>query len=233
MNPLAPKNEPWPVMVFMRAPQLGRVKTRLARKLAPQAVLALYRCFVADTLAAVTAAGCRPILCVHPPTAAKAAATEFGSRYEAVAQEGAHLGERMANAFYRAFSTGHSRALLVGVDIPHLPARIYREAFDALARHPAVIGPATDGGYYLIGFNRNTLVGAVFDGMPWGTDGVFERTCEVLAANGVQPYRLPPYRDLDTVEDVVAFSLEPAHAAIRTRACLNRIGFGAGRRGPV
>jgi len=217
------------VIVFLRAPELGRVKTRLALEMAPADVLALYRCFVHDTLATVTAAGATPVLCIHPPEALETVTAEFAPGHEAFPQKGADLGQRMASAFVHVFAAGRSQALLVGTDIPHLPAGVYREALIALERHPVVIGPAADGGYYLIGFRNDSFTPTVFEGMPWGADDVFRRTCSALADHGMAPYRLASYRDMDTLSDVVAFTRDPTDEARLTRACLAGLGLTGNR----
>lgn len=211
-----------PVLVFLRAPRLGQVKTRLARTLGTAAVLALYRCFVKDTLAAVAAAGGDALLFVHPPEAAREVTEEFGPGYRVFPQEGSDLGERMARAFARMFAAGCRRALLVGADIPHLPPRVYRDAFDALRRRGTVIGPASDGGYYLIGFRKDSYTPGVFQQMPWGTDRVLQHTCARLAARGDPPHRLPVYSDIDVYGDLLALARSGGHGARMTNRWLER-----------
>jgi len=204
----------------MRAPRLGHVKSRLSRALGARAVLALYRCFVKDTLVTVSAAGGDALLFVHPPEAMGAVSTEFALGQRVYPQEGVDLGERMANAFARVFAAGYRRALLVGVDIPHLSPQVYRDAFDALHRREVVIGPASDGGYYLIGFREDSFQPEVFQKMPWGTDRVLRDTCARLAARGHPPYRLPLFTDLDEYEDLLTLEHRHIDGARMTREWL-------------
>jgi rSAM/selenodomain-associated transferase 1 len=212
------------VLVFMRAPEPGKVKTRLAPRLPPPAVLALYRCMVADTLHTLSSIGLEVVLCVHPPRSPATVAAWLGRRYAVRPQRGTDLGARMADAFGQVFAAGRTRALLVGTDIPDLPAAVYREAFSALGDHPAVLGPALDGGYYLIGFNRWAFLPAAFEGVAWGTNRVFEQTRRILADHGITSHCLPPHRDLDAYEDLAALVCGGGAAAGLTRACLRRMG---------
>ena len=91
-------------------------------------------------------------------------------------QTGDDLGERMEQAFVRVFSEGFREAILIGSDIPGLSSGTVQEAFASLAGHDAVIGPANDGGYYLIGFTRRAFYPEIFHSMPWSTPAVFRET---------------------------------------------------------
>ena len=99
----------------------------------------------------------------------------LGDEFSYIPQTGDDLGERMKLAFLRCFSEGARSVVLIGSDIPDLPARIVDEAFRALDENDAVIGPAADGGYYLIGFKRDTFNGNVFPGIPGELMRSFER----------------------------------------------------------
>jgi glycosyltransferase A (GT-A) superfamily protein (DUF2064 family) len=97
---------------------------------------------------------------------------------------------------------GSSRAVLIGSDIPDLPESILSEAFRSLDDHDAVLGPARDGGYYLIGFRRDTFVPDVFRGIEWSTDRVFAETRRKLEQATRSVYLLPEWSDVDTPEDL-------------------------------
>jgi rSAM/selenodomain-associated transferase 1 len=117
-------------------------------------------------------------------------------------QEGGNLGQRMGNAFRDVFAAGAERALLIGSDIPEMSSDLLEEYLARLRRFPMVIGPAADGGYYLIGFQRGRFDARLFDGIEWSTEHVFAQT---LAK--ARSLRLPSYvgrqlRDVDTVEDL-------------------------------
>lgn len=191
------------ILLFIKSPVRGRVKSRLAAALGENAALGLYKNFVLDTLATVELSGHPCRICFHPPDAGEAVADWLGRRRSYLAQTGNDLGERMEQAFRRVFSEGAcSRAILIGSDIPDLPGDAFSEAFRSLDRHDAVIGPATDGGYYLIGFRIDTFFPDIFHAVEWSTDTVFSRTMEVFAKAGLRVHALPAWRDVDTSEDL-------------------------------
>jgi hypothetical protein len=194
-----------PILLFLRVPEPGKVKTRLARCLGDRAAFHLYRQFVLaelETLATVTEA---VKICFHPACQREQVEDWLGPAYDYWPQEGGDLGEKMEAAFRRAFRSGAERAVLIGTDIPDLPARILVEALKALRRYPAVVGPSTDGGYYLIGFTRQGLVTEVFDPLPWGTAAVFSETLRIFEKSGTPVHLLPPWQDIDEVGDLLAF----------------------------
>lgn len=205
------------VLVFVRAPQRGTVKTRLARALGDAAALALYRGFVADLLETLRQGG-RPVIgCCTPASACRAAAAWMAPLDGVYPQSGADLGARMADAFGRAFADGFRRVLLVGSDLPDLPGAVFEAAFAALGHHHAVIGPSLDGGYYLIGFRPQTFLPAVFQTIPWGTTRVLAETLAVFRRHGLSVHQLPVWRDIDDLDDLIAFARRPFGAAAPAR----------------
>ncbi len=192
------------LIVFVKLPVKGKVKTRLAKTVGDEAALALYRCFVADILAAVLRTGFSTLICFHPPHARKAVIEWLGDhQWSYLPQVGNNLGERMAAAF-RAALRGYSRAVLIGSDCPDLPPDLLHEAFENLNTHDAVIGPAGDGGYYLIGFSSASFLQEPFRDMKWGTPTVFEDTMTVLTEFGARVHVLPPWNDIDEHSDLKA-----------------------------
>ena len=193
------------IVIFVRSPEKGTVKTRLTAVLDEDMVLDLYRCFVLDLLRTLshTTLGLR--VCFYPAEAKKKVADWLGEDYVYMAQQGRGLGERLENAFIAAFADGFSKVVIIGSDSPDLPCGILEEAISCLASNDAVIGPAVDGGYYLIGFNSQRFLTEVFRGVEWGTSTVFERTMDILNRHGCQVQVLPPWPDIDTYEDLEAF----------------------------
>jgi hypothetical protein len=194
------------ILIFLRAPEPGRVKTRLSKRLGIQLTLSLYKNFVQDTLETVQTLGIPVRICFYPPDKKNNVTRWLGNHFTYWSQTGNHLGQRMANSFARAFETGVERAVLIGTDIPDLPGHVINAAFDALRSHAAAIGPSTDGGYYLIGFNATGFLPAVFDGIPWGQPDVFARTMAIFDRDGTSVYQLPFWRDIDEVEDLLSFA---------------------------
>jgi uncharacterized protein len=192
------------LVMFVRFPGQGPVKLRLAKDLGAEGAKNLYRCFVEDLLEGFSG-GCYSFrIAFHPPEKEHEMREMLGGEFSYIPQTGNDLGERMNLAFLRCFSEGARSVVLIGSDIPDLPARIVDEAFRALDENHAVIGPAADGGYYLLGFKRDTFNGNVFPGIPWGTDAVFQKTMEILHEAGTLVHILAMWRDIDRYEDITA-----------------------------
>jgi hypothetical protein len=117
-------------------------------------------------------------------------------------QQGTDLGERMYNAI-RAGLESHAGVILVGSDCPGIDTAYLRSAASALEEAPLVFGPATDGGYVLIG--ARAIAGHIFQGIPWGTGEVFARTRAALRASGSNWAELPRLTDIDRPEDLAAW----------------------------
>ncbi|MGA2331050.1 MAG: TIGR04282 family arsenosugar biosynthesis glycosyltransferase [Syntrophales bacterium] len=192
------------LIMFVRLPEQGQVKSRLAKDLGAEAATNLYRCFVEDLLERFSKEPYRLLIAFHPAEKEREMREMLGDEFSCIPQTGEDLGEKMKLAFLRCFSEGARFVVLIGSDIPDLPARIVDEAFRALGKCGAVIGPAADGGYYLLGFNRDTFNGNVFPGLPWGTDVVFRKTMEILHKAGMFVHVLPVWRDIDKYEDIAA-----------------------------
>ncbi|MDO9263109.1 MAG: TIGR04282 family arsenosugar biosynthesis glycosyltransferase [Desulfosalsimonadaceae bacterium] len=190
------------VILFIKAPVAGQVKTRLARRLGVSAAALLYRCFVNDLVRKIDAANLPLHIFYDPPDAEAAIRNWLGEERAYAPQTGDDLGERMKQAFQQVFSEGIKRAVLVGSDLPDLPAEIAADALTALNQNPAVIGPSKDGGYYLIGFRADAFTPTVFDGVPWSSGRVLQTTLERFAAAGLPVLKVPEWRDIDTPEDL-------------------------------
>lgn len=191
------------VLVFLRAPQLGTVKTRLAASIGPHAALAIYRRLAEHTIteARALAAEGAEIRVHHTPADAEPAVRAWlGGGVTLLPQAEGDLGARMADAFARAFADGCERVVIIGSDLPAMNAALLRRAFAALDGADAVIGPARDGGYYLLGLTHS--VPAVFDGIAWSMAEVFAETVLRLRSAGIEPIVLETLCDVDEVEDL-------------------------------
>lgn len=185
--PLEPR-----VVVFARHPTPGRAKTRLIPALGSEGAALLHRRLVERTLGVVRASGLRFEL---RTTGADAAAfRDWLGPVDAVDQGEGDLGQRLARAG-PPYPT-----LFIGADAPDLSPGHLRAAAAALATASAAIGPAEDGGYWLLGLARP--VPGVFERIDWGTDRVFAQTLDRLRAAGVEPVILPTLADLDRPEDL-------------------------------
>lgn len=189
------------VLVFVRAPEPGRVKTRLAAAIGPEAALRVYLRLAEHTLREARAlSGAAVRVHFTPPEAGEAVRRWLGGPADYLPQAGGGLGDRMRRAFEEAFAAGYARVVIVGSDLPGLSAGLLRRALDLLEGHEAVLGPARDGGYYLLGLRRP--VPGLFEGIAWSTAEVFAGTLERLRREGVEPALLEVLGDVDEVGDL-------------------------------
>jgi rSAM/selenodomain-associated transferase 1 len=216
------------VLLFGKSPKSGGVKTRLADDIGSDHAVEFYKCCVEDTLTWLKS------LCIHlkfyfwPSDAAEDLLDWLGSGLEFTAQKGDNLGEKMNNAFIDAFEDDFEKVLIVGSDSPDLPAEFINKEFDELDRHGGVIGPSSDGGYYLIGFKKETYCPEVFDDILWSSSGVLEKTLEVLERQQRRVYILPQWHDIDTLSDLMDMMSRNKNTAFnksKTFACLNSLKF--------
>lgn len=210
------------LVMFVKYPEKGKVKTRLSEYFDEDTVVRLYRAFISDLLERLPGDDYDFRIAYHPREKKEAFSREFGKSFVYMPQTGTDLGKRMLNAFRRCFSDGYRSVVVIGSDSPDLPRRIVMEAFQALEKG-AVIGPACDGGYYLIGFRREQFLPGVFTGITWGGDSVCKTTLRILEDAGIGFHVLPVWRDIDRPEDISALiedSDTHGFASSKTIACL-------------
>lgn len=194
------------VLLFIKAPEKGTVKTRLSEKIGADAAFDIYKCFVLDTLKTLDSCQCPFRVLVWPSDSCGIVKDWLGDAYSYRPQQGEDLGERMKNAVNQAFAGNSEKVLVIGSDIPDLTASLISQAFKALETCDAVIGPSVDGGYYLIGFNRDSYLADVFDGIRWGTASVFQQTMNVLKMKGLSVHILERLMDIDTFDDLLLWA---------------------------
>lgn len=189
------------MLVFVRAPQAGQVKTRLAAEVGAECALAIYRRMAEHVVATVAALGeeARIRICFTPPDRRDDVEEWLGTGGDYRAQGEGDLGGRMERAFLPAFDEGFRKVVVVGSDLPGLTTRLLERSLELLDTHEAVIGPATDGGYYLLGLRRPL---DLFRGIPWSTPQVLSRTFDRFRAEDVAPGILPSLNDVDEVGDL-------------------------------
>lgn len=194
------------LILFTRFPVPGKVKTRLIPALGPEGAAALHRRLVLRTLRTAKAA-CQAhgvdLEIRFAGDDSGAMERWLGSQWRFRAQCAGDLGQRMAGAFADSFAEGSPATVIIGSDCPNLTAQGLAEAFSALRAQPAVLGPATDGGYYLIGLTRP--MPELFQGIAWGTDVVLEQSLNRFSQKGITPVLLKPLGDVDRPEDVIAW----------------------------
>ena len=210
------------LILFARDPVIGQVKTRLQRFLAPETVLELYRRFLKDSIRLIhTVKGADRFIGVAPSDL-----SGFFSRLDGqfdvtlFDQTGKDLGEKMQHAFESRFAAGYEKVVIIGSDSPSLPPGYIEQAF--AASKDLILGPSTDGGYYLIGMTQKFV--DVMQGIDWGSERVLEQTLKRVQAQDVSLELLPLWYDVDQREDLlflknhldlIAAAGLPAHSATR------------------
>lgn len=186
------------LILFVKNPRLGRVKTRLAATLGDKQALEIY-----NRLLGIT----------HREAGKLAEDKEVwysdfidqndlfeSGKFKKKLQQGENLGERMWNAVSDAFDSGYRRVIVIGSDCPDIDAGILHEAFEKLNHADTVLGPSKDGGYYLIGFSK--LIPEVFRNISWSTSQVLSQTREILVNVKTGWVELRALNDIDTEEDL-------------------------------
>jgi rSAM/selenodomain-associated transferase 1 len=210
--------------LFARPPVVGAVKSRLSPALPPRLACDLYRGMLADALALLRSARAGERVVFWADEFADAAA--FGDAdLRHTLQRGADLGERLESACAEMLRGPQDRAVIVGADCPWLDSGSIERSFEALERVDAVVIPARDGGYVLIGLSRP--LPALFHGIEWGTGRVLAQTLERARHDGASVELLDALEDLDTPQDLVwalmRLSVNPG--ATNTRQALAAMGL--------
>lgn len=213
--------------MFAKQPIPGRVKTRLAADWGNERAAALYECFVRDLLDKFATAGDRRIIGFAP--ASDESRQWFTKSSEQAAEDSwtlwpqpeLDLGGRMANYFETWTESAEQRTILIGSDSPSLPVEYLEQAWQLLEENDCVLGPATDGGYYLVGL-RGTITdfAAPFNGVEWSTAEVLSRTVELLKTHDLSLGLLPPWYDVDSAEAVITLTGHLAASELSRNPCL-------------
>ncbi len=191
------------LVIFARAPEIGRVKTRLAAGMGDRRALEIYRELAEGVVAAVRGTTAEIVVAYAPPTAADAMRAWLGSDLAYEPQVEGDLGERMAAAISSRLTAGAGRVVVIGADCPAVDAGVVARAFHALDDYDVVLGPAEDGGYYLVG--TRSAHAALFRDIPWSSDRTLEVTLERIAQAALRCQLLDTLRDVDTAPDWRAY----------------------------
>lgn len=197
------KNQHQHLLIFARLPELGKVKTRLAQGIGDEAALAVYRELLARTRAAADGVGGQKKVwltqAVAVPFMPEAVAAEWPG-YAWQPQPPGDLGDKMLSAFAHSFAAGAACVVVIGTDCPGLSTALLRQAFELLTTHDVVVGPAADGGYYLLGMRG--LYQDLFRNKTWSTASVLPDTLADAARLGLHVACLPTLHDVDTASDL-------------------------------
>jgi uncharacterized protein len=198
------------LIIFIKNPALGKVKTRLARTIGDEKALDIYLELTQITRENTLKLREKAQKSAHILRGVNRhvfysdfvnSSDEWANnRFTKHVQTGDDLGERMSNAFTDILKT-HKNAIIIGSDCPTLTTEIMESAFAQLEKYDFVVGPSTDGGYYLLGFGQNNAHHFVFDNMDWSTDKVLPTTLKRIKEHGKTVFLLPELTDIDEEKD--------------------------------
>lgn len=212
--------------VFAKYWEPGRVKTRLGEQIGMVQASRIYQGFLTTLIQRLTPVGdCRHLVFSPPErlTEFSRLTRECGagdlSPWELIPQSGSDLGERLQNYCKAAFDRGCSQLVVLGTDSPNLPLAYVEAAFQSLEHHDLVLGPAEDGGYYLIGLNAPQPF--LFEGIPWSTSETLSATLATASRQSLTVNQLPIWYDVDDKSTLIRLSDELAIASAPPRSSTN------------
>jgi len=186
------------LMIFIKNPVAGEVKTRLGASIGSTNALQVYKKLLSHTREIAVQVKCDREIWYSSMIDRRDSWNS--DLFEKKLQQGRNLGVRMSGAFQQAFEAGYEKAVIIGSDCPELEPQHIEDAFDALRSQDAVIGPSEDGGYYLLGMKKYTP--EIFSDIEWSTSSVFEETKRHFEQLGLTCKTLEVLNDIDTIEDL-------------------------------
>ncbi|MBK8290391.1 MAG: TIGR04282 family arsenosugar biosynthesis glycosyltransferase [Flammeovirgaceae bacterium] len=186
------------LIIFYRNPELGKVKTRLAATVGDEKAFAIYLKLASHTREVALQTACDRV--VYYSDFIDTEDSWSNDQFKKSLQTGESLGERMKQAFANSFDAGYKRVCIIGTDCPGLTTQIINESFVKLKSNDVVIGPATDGGYYLLGMEN--FWPALFENKAWSTDSVLSRTVQDAKQLNLLNFLLPTLTDVDEEKDL-------------------------------
>ena len=203
------------LILFIKYPEAGNVKTRLGAEVGFELAAELYRLFIQQTFELVQNCSAQKVFVAFEPADREAEFSEFIPKQFAVfPQKGKNLGARMLNAFQYAFARGYKNVAILGSDSPTLPLKNIDEAFEKLSKSDLVLGPAEDGGYYLIGLTHAHP--GLFDNIEWSSNSVMQATIERAEKLRLQYKLLSVWYDIDTKKTLMRAAEEEKNGMIRS-----------------
>ena len=191
------------LIIFARNPIPGKVKTRLAATIGAERTLDIYKQLLLLTHAATTGINCSKVVYYSDHIEAN---DLWNAGYKKALQQGNNLGERMSNAFDEVLKGKFSKAVIIGTDCPELSSTIIEEAFDKLEEYDVVLGPAADGGYYLLGMK--VAHPQMFSNIKWSTNTVLSQTIAVCNEFNLSYHCLAVLHDIDEESDLQYLNLQ-------------------------
>ena len=191
------------IIIFVKNPELGKVKSRLAKSIGDKAALEVYIKLLQKTQSVVKDISAQINVYYSSFIEQNDPIWDEDSHEKKVQFQSPDLGIRMFESFADQLQQGHDKVLIIGSDCPLISEEIINSAFDSLEDNDIVIGPAEDGGYYLLGMKKANLT--VFENIDWSTDLVFKQTIEIIKKLGLNYATLPMLPDIDYEEDWIKY----------------------------
>jgi rSAM/selenodomain-associated transferase 1 len=190
------------LLVFVKYPEPGKVKTRLARDIGKDKAARIYSVMAKTVVHNVSKSREYKTMIFFDPPERKSGFESWlqNNGHNLFPQKGKSLGEKMANAFSKAFSLGAEKVVIIGTDCVEISDEIISQVFDKLHKVDVVLGPAEDGGYYLLGLKEP--IPEIFSDIHWSTNLVLNQTLEKLVEKGLKFKLLKTLRDVDTAGDL-------------------------------
>ena len=185
------------VIIFVRNPELGKVKTRLAATVGDEEALNIYALLLNHTMQEADKVAADKFVFYHQQITADDIWN--GNGFYKKLQTGENLGDKMKAAFDEIFKASYTKIMIIGSDCLQLNSTIINAGFELLDKHDTVIGPAKDGGYYLLGMKKNYEF--LFDNKTWSTESVFDESMKDMQQHHLSTGLLPLLTDVDTEAD--------------------------------
>jgi rSAM/selenodomain-associated transferase 1 len=190
------------LIVFLKAPRASFVKTRIAKTLGPENASIIYRALADDLLAnLIPEKGFEIIVMFWPPDGSKEIEQWLENKFKLQVQAEGNLGKKISSAFSDALNKNYKNVIIIGSDLPYLNAEDIHGAFNDLETTDLLLGPSSDGGYYLIGLKKPCP--PLFEDINWSTPQVLPQTLSRAKKAGLSFKLLPEKRDIDNYEDLV------------------------------
>ncbi|MCF6149788.1 MAG: glycosyltransferase [Candidatus Kuenenia sp.] len=190
------------LVLFVKYPKKGRVKTRLALETDDDFATEIYACFIKDSLSRFQNIKGDLIPFISEKNKISLFQKKFDFTKKCYDQSSGHLGIRMKHAMKVMFNDKYDHVVIIGSDCPDLPVSYINNAFSRLLKNDVVIGPATDGGYYLIGSSNPKTLNILFTNIDWSTDKVLLQTIDRINSEGFSYYLLNEWCDIDALENL-------------------------------
>jgi hypothetical protein len=202
------------LIIFLRHPKNGQVKTRLAKKTSQDFATKFYKSCAEHIIQTTKkVSSINRFVFYSDQSQKKDVISWLGDKFIFIPQDGDNLGSRMKNAFNYVFNIRAQKTIIIGTDIPELNKELLKDAFSYLDKNDVVIGPSKDGGYYLLGIKK--MYPELFDGIEYSTSSVLSETIVRVKDAELSYHLLPVLSDVDTKEDLIDWMNSSSNTSLK------------------